>query len=182
MNQTVAFEVGAVFLLAVLLMAGTKMKGACPQLGRNVQYVLIAAAVIVACVAAYRMLPEAYGGLLSIFPDSGPSAPSLATPGANSHAIPTPQPARPATPKRASVTAGASKGPGKVSANVSDVEYIITAPSKPPSSEPQDEALQANPGVPPVDGAAPMKENRAKRALKSIGRALHIGKSDKSPE
>jgi hypothetical protein len=163
-NQTVAFEIGAVFLLVVLFMAGTKMKGVFPQLGRNVQYVLIAIGVLFACFWAYRMWPEAHGELLSILPQS--SAPASVTPSIQPHSPPT----QSQTP-----VAKHSSSPARKAGKVSEVELVIK--ETPHVVEP--EVPEAIASVTPQETeSAPAKENRGKRIIKSIGRALHIGRKD----
>jgi hypothetical protein len=167
-NQNVAFEIGAMFMLAVMFMAGTKIQGTFPRLGRNVQFVLITVVVIAMCVAAIRMFPEAYGELRSILPDSAPSAPSAAP--ASTGPIPNPAAARVAAPKRPNPNAG----------KVSEVEYIILEAPKSASPGLAGEKPDVR-AMPDQESALP-KENRGKHVLKSIGHALHIGKSTKKPQ
>jgi hypothetical protein len=170
-NQNVAFEIGAMFMLAVMFMAGTKIQGTFPQLGRNVQFVLITVVVIAMCVAAIRMFPEAYGELRSILPDSAPSArsaaPAVASPDSK------PAAARVSAPKRPNPNAG----------KVSEVQYIVMEAPKSASPEAAGDKADVKTGMalPDLESTIP-KENRGRHVLKSIGHALHIGKSTKKPE
>jgi hypothetical protein len=181
-NQTVAFEVGAMFLLAVLFMAGTKMKGAFPELGKNVQFVLIAAVILVVCVAAFRMWPEAYEGLLSILPDSGPSAPSTVSAPSTISAPSSPHSDRASTAVQAKAPRRTSIHPAAGQAE--EIEYVIKVAPEPGPADKADEKLDAKPKLPAAGAAdAPPQENRGKRALKKLGHALHIGKTGStSPE
>src|SRR5690242_1406803 len=74
MSQELAFQIGAIFFLAVMMIAGTKMKGVFPQFGRGVQYVLIAMGVLGACFLALRTWPEAYAAIASMMTNAPQAA------------------------------------------------------------------------------------------------------------
>jgi hypothetical protein len=170
-DQTLAFEIGAVFFLVVLFMAGTKVGGVFPRVGKNIKYALIAGVALVIVYGAIHLLPQASGGLLSLFDTSPSSAPSSAASSGATAIHPDPS-APPAS------TAHAAAAPKRVNPNagvVSEVEYVIHEPA------PATEKIEAKPEVVAAEpDAGPAKEKRGTRVFKSIGHALHLGKKDKS--
>ena len=162
MDQTLAFEIGAVFFLVVLFMAGTKVGGVFPKLGKNIKYVLIAGVVCVIAFGALRMWPQAYGALSSIVDFSSDTPPARATPSQDDAAAP----AKVTLPKRVNPAAG----------KVAEVEYVIPAAPE-PTLLPKKVEAKPEPAI--AESTMSEKENRGKHMIKSIGRALHFGRKDK---
>jgi hypothetical protein len=161
-DQTLAFEIGAVFFLVVLFMAGTKVGSVFPKLGKNIKYVLIAGVVCVIALGALRMWPQAYGALSSIVDFSSDSPPTRATPSQDNPAAP----AKVTLPKRVNPASG----------KATEVEYLIQAAPQPAIVPEKVEAKsEATLAEPP---ALSEKKNRGKHVIKSIGRALHFGRKD----
>jgi hypothetical protein len=159
-DQTLAFEIGAVFFLVVLFMAGTKVGGVFPKLGKNIKYLLIAGVVGVIAFGGLRWWPQGYAGLMSMFDSSPSTAPTSSTPASRSE---------PATPARIIVPKHVNPAAGKAT----EVEYVVKAPPEP--AIPEKLAVAPEPAV-SEQASTPEKEKRSAKVFKSIGRALHFGR------
>ncbi len=147
-------------------MAGTKVGGVFPKLGKNIKYVLIAGVVCVIAFGALRMWPQAYGGLSSLVDFSSDTAPAHATISQDNSVAP----AKVTLPKRVNPAAG----------KAAEVEYVIQAAPQ-PALLPEKAEAKPEPAV-AEPSAAQEKENRGKHVIKSIGRALHFGRKDKDDD
>jgi len=152
MMGTIALEIGAAFLLAVLLMH-LSSRGMLPEILKHIRLLVIAAVLLIAGIALYRWLPS------FDFRTSPVSAPASVAP------VAVPARSAPIRPI-----------PPTPRATVRDVETAVevAAPvlSNPPSAEPAaiEEAL------------VPEKGNRVKRWMRSVGRALHPSREKDHPQ
>jgi hypothetical protein len=165
MNQLLAYQIGGVFLLAALLMFGSA-HGLIPRSLRD--------AGVPACVGVallgfliWRFGPDLYANVRAI----GALAPSLTT-SRRAPAAPTPA----VRPKR-------SAAPHPSVAKQPEVKWktIIVDDSVPAATEPVPapigspaESADLTPSAESSGSAA--HDGRAKRALKSVGHFLHIGR------
>jgi hypothetical protein len=147
MTDTLAYEIGAAFFLAVLLMGGSMTRGLMPAgLFKNIKLAVIVIVVGLAGMMAYQNLPSAWGRFVS----EGSSA---------EKSVVQEQPAaKPTTPKH-------SAAAGKIR----EVETVITAKPEEPAAEQTDGPVI----VRPAEDSE--KESRSKRVVKSVGRFLHLG-------
>jgi hypothetical protein len=143
MMGTIALEIGAAFLFAVLLMYFSP-RGMLPEILKHIRLLVIGAVLLMAGFALYRWLPS------FDFRMSPVSAPAAVAP----VAIPV-------------KTAPVRPLPPTPRATIREVETPVEAaappPAKPEVAEPT--ALEEAP--------APEKGNRVKRWMRSVGRALH---------
>jgi hypothetical protein len=153
MMSTIAFEIGAAFLLAVLLMH-LSSRGMLPEILKHVRFVAIAAVLFIAGIALYRWLPN-----FDFWPSAAP-APAVVAP----VAIPAKGgPIRPIAPSpRATIREVETP-----------VEIAPPPPAKPQAAEPP-AALEEAP--------VPEKGNRVKRWMRSVGRALHPSREKDPPQ
>jgi hypothetical protein len=174
MISTLAYEIGAVFLLAALLMYGTA-NGFVPRslrVGKTFPILLAAGAL---AFAIYRLGPDLYAGWLSAVA----MAPSL-TPSRTTTAAPMPATA-PA--KSTAPPPRASKQPAANSKTLVIVESVPATgdPAAPPSGTPAQDAAAKTTAATDSKPAAKSSDSSpydsgVKRAVKSVGRFLHVGR------
>jgi hypothetical protein len=180
MTDVLAYQIGAVFFLVVLFMAGTMTRGLFPDgLFKNIKLTAFVVAALLVGFLVYRNLPD----ISSIFNfDSNPGS-TVQTPA--------PEPVTPAVPaKRASAPRSQAS-----QAKTGEVRIIQPADPEPdlavqpaPADLPQTPASQPRPAVsqPSVIAetrAQPTQEsgNKVKRAMKSMGHFLHLGHEQYHP-
>jgi hypothetical protein len=158
MNATLAYEIGAVFLLAALLMAGS---GAKSLLGlktlRTVRSTMLVAGGILVAMALYRSLPDIMAMLPASDPHPAAAAPATATvvasPARTTHAVPK-------EPEKQYILYSAPVG-SAASVAVVPAPVVVT-----PSRVPE----------PAAETAADQSTSKRKKVIKSVGHFLHIGK------
>jgi hypothetical protein len=175
-TQTLAYQIGAVFFLAALMILGTMTRGLFP-LGwfKNVTLTLGIVTVIVGGYAVYRVLPD-----ISSWFHFGPEE---ATTHAAPVATPAPVQAPKAQVKRSMVPAAAApvataEAPAPVVVVIREVDTPAVKSAEPP-------AVTEEPASTPVvvrnPATEPDPEGKGKKVLRSVGRFLHIVKK-KDPE
>ena len=199
MFSTFAYEIGAVFLLAALLMYGT-VSGLIPRTLRAGKPAPIFFGIALLGFAIYRYGPDLYAGWLSI----GAVAPSLTSS--------RPTPAQP-TPAPRPVKSSASKANTQRQPN-SDWKAIVLNDSVPAeTASPVGKPIEDADAKPAMESSAPTEradttpaaassaltgetgrtaaesccnspyDSGAKRAIKSIGHFLHIGpRKEQAPQ
>jgi hypothetical protein len=172
MISTLAYEIGAVFLLAALLMYGTA-NGFVPRslrVGKTFPILLAAAALV---FAIYRLGPDLYEDWRSA---------SAAAPG-----VTTAQPA-PAerTPASGPTTSGAPPARATTQANTNWKTIVIesvpaaadpaTTPGGKPAENAADTKIATATGIQPAakSSAGSPYDSGVKRAVKSVARFLHV--------
>ena len=160
MTQTFAYQIGAVFLLAALLMGSTFTRGIFPEFFKSAKVLVLIAGALLLALAGYRLIPDLYHRLF-------------------------PAPASAAVPIQAAPAPRKTSAPSRPKATVTEVEYTLKVQTK-NAPAPLESANSAEPAPAPAiakveatpDESAqplpPAQEGRGKRVLKSIGRALHI--------
>ncbi|HEY4362678.1 MAG TPA: hypothetical protein VGN17_17045 [Bryobacteraceae bacterium] len=154
MTGTLAYEIGAAFFLAVLIMGGSMMRGLFPaELFKNIKLAAILGIAGLAGMGAYQSLPANWSEVFSR--GTGPASGVPEQPAANHVA-----PAKLAT------------APGRIR----DTPYVITV--KPEQLHDAPAADQPQPEVPVIvrpneDSDRP--DSRSKRVVKSVGRLLRLG-------
>ena len=153
MTSTLAYEIGAAFFLAVLLMGGSMMRGLFPQgLFKNIKLAVIVLVAGLAAMAAYQNLPSAWGSAFS----QGGTAGTVQT--------------QPVTPQPA------PKHP-PAAGKIRDAEYVIKAKPQDVGDALEAAPTQAQDGPvivrPSEDADKP--ESRSRKVVKSVGRILHLG-------
>jgi hypothetical protein len=153
MIQTFAYEIGAAFLLAALLMGASFMHGFfSAEFLKNVKFAVIGLAVVLLGIAAYQIFPSEV---------EKASQPAVGV---------TPQSAKKTAATQQTVEiqrrVAAAKAEDEARTAAAPIEHIKAESIG--ASGPPDAATATN------DASAP-QENRAKRWLKTSGRALHIG-------
>jgi hypothetical protein len=185
-TDTLAYEIGAVFFLAVLFMAGTLTRGLFPKgILKTVKLSMFAVAALLVGFLAYRKLPD-----ISSF-DFKPSR-SAQTPaqGAPAPGVAIKQNDATGAARKIRKTQISHEAPSAVDAVPEPQETSIPAVD-PPSAVSR---LQTDASSPPSVGetsapiqswrATPAQEprNPVKRAIKSMGHFLHIGPEKYQPQ
>jgi len=152
MMATIALEIGAAFLFAVLLMH-LSSRGMMPEILKHIRMLVIAAVLLIAGIALYRWLPNLD------FRMSPVTAPAAVAP------VAIPAKATPIRPV-----------PPTPRATIREVETLVEAAVPPPPAKPEVAAPAALEEAP-----APEKGNRVKRWMRSVGRALHP-RDEKPPQ
>ncbi len=166
-----ATEIGAVFLLAVVLIGLSKIREAYPDLPQSIKPLLYVCAGLLLAGAGYQMLPDLYrhmfgGGSASV--NTTATAPSAG----------------------AASSGGSSGSPQPKKATVTEIEYTLTEGPKPAASvaavqpaqenlvepKPAEPAVAAEPAAASTDTASATPESRGKKVIKSIGHVFHIGR------
>lgn len=167
MTDTLAYQIGGVFFLAVLFMAGTMTRGLFPtRIFDNVKLTVFVVAVLLVGFVVYRGLPE-LSSVLDFLPASTTEAPSQPAPAAAAIKQKTPAP-RPAI-KLLELHDAPAAAP-----------TLVANPELPAAQPPRsDDAAESTPSWP----AAPAQEsgNRVTRAIASVGHFLHIGHAKYQP-
>jgi hypothetical protein len=181
MTDTLAYQIGAVFFLAVLFMAGTLTRGLFPtSIFKNVKLTTFTVAALLVGFVAYRGLPD-ISHVLDFTPRGTTQAPAQAS---ASSGVATKQSSapRPVTKIREVQTMQgtpalhAASQPQRTSKAVVDPPLPIvsqpqSAPSSPPSSVGEGSASAESWRATPAQESG----NRVKLAIKSVGHFLHIG-------
>jgi hypothetical protein len=185
-NSTLAYEIGAVFLFAAMLMFGSA-HGFIPRSLRNIGAPIIIGVALVGFVI-WRFGPDLYANARST---AAPwfATPEPATPApASSEALPTPtaatDPVKSATAKAHVANQAHPAANGIV---IRDVVPVPAEPARPIIAAPP---IAETPAAGKVAEAAPEADatgsspydSGAKRAVKSIGHFLHIGGKKKEPD
>ena len=169
MFSTFAYEIGAAFLLAALLMYGT-LSGFIPRTLRAGKSLPIFLAAALLLLAIYQFSPD----LSAVWSSIRANAPDrVSTPPAPAVSASTPHPALPATPHE-----DVKKRPAP------RWKSIVLDASVPPAIEPTavtPEPAQISPPAAESSGSSPY-DSKAKRAVKAVGRFFHIGRKKKSAE
>jgi hypothetical protein len=166
MMQTFAYEIGAAFLLAALLMGASFMRGFFSvEFLKNVKFAVIGLAVVLLGIAAYQMLPSEV--------TTGPQ-PAVGV-------APQSPPAQSA--KKAAATSQTFEIQRRVAAaKAEDEARTAAAPIEHIKAESIGAAESPDAAAATNDPSTPSQENRGKRWLKASGRAFHVGsKKDASP-
>lgn len=164
MTQSLAYQIGAVFFLAALMILGTMTRGLFPVgMFKNVTLTLGIVTVIVGGYAAYRALPD----MSSWF--------HFGSEEAATHAVPV---AVPAPIVKAQVRRTVAAAPAAPAAPVAAAEapapvVVVIRDADPP-------AVTEEPASTPVvvrnPATEPDPEGKGKKVLNSVGRFLHIVK------
>ena len=188
MDSILAYEIGAVFLFAAMLMFGSA-HGLIPRSLRNIGVPIIVGVALVG-FAIFRFGPELYANARSTatpwFAMPEP-APAEATPAE-------PQPPAPPPAKSAATKAYAPK-PADPGANSIVIRDVVSEPAQPaPSIEAAPPITAESQSTKKVADATPLAyatgdspdgsspyDSGAKRVVKSIGHFLHIGGKKKDP-
>jgi hypothetical protein len=158
MTQALAYEIGAVFLIVALLIAGSMARGLfSKEILRVVRLVAIAFGLLVVSSEAYRRLPGAVGEVFS-----GAATPIAQPKAADKEPVPRQPPPRPHPAARR-----------QPAPKVIDVDTVLKTQVKAPSAE-----IEDLPDAAPIAVAEAPKphasENKTNRAIKSVGRFLHL--------
>lgn len=170
MTQLLAYQIGGVFFLAVLVIAGTMTRGLFPVgMFKNVTLTLGVVTVLVGGYAAYRTLP-ALPELSSWFHwDSTPAETQETSQHETSQRV-TPQ----KQVKRALVRPPAAQQSG---IKIREVEVLPAAPPAEPAG-PGEAAAKDATGPPiivrPPEPQESPQESKVKKGVKSVGRFLHL--------
>lgn len=143
-----AYEIGAIFFLVVLVMAGTMTKGLLPRASaKSLKTIVVVLAILFGGFFAYHSLPP----LSTIFDFSSPSAVEAPLPPPKAASPPLPA-IKPARAPRAGV-------------RIQEVP-LLNEPAQP----------QAQPVeiVTPPEAPAEKQDKGVKRAVKSLGKFLHL--------
>jgi hypothetical protein len=185
MTDTLAYQIGAVFFLAVLFMAGTLTRGLIPRgIFKNVKLTMFITGALLVGLLVYRGLPD-MSGVMSGILDWGPATAQ------------SPPPAEPAKPEKGAVTMR-----NKPSAPAARVRETAPAPRMAPALQTTPQPVTLHPVVElPPPAPAPLQAapepaysssdsysaatrdsgNRVTRAIKSVGHFLHIGHQKYQP-
>ena len=170
MTQTLAYQIGAVFFLAALMILGTMTRGLFP-VGwfKNVTLTLGIVTVIVGGYAAYRALPDVSSWLHFGSEETTTHAAPVATPAPVQ--APKAQVKRTVVPAAAAPSApmAAAEAPAPVVVVIREVD----TPAAPPAAT---EEPASTPVVVRNPATEPDPEGKGKKVLNSVGRFLHIVK------
>jgi hypothetical protein len=170
MTDTLAYQIGAVFFLAVLFMAGTMTRGLFPtRIFDNVKLTLFVVAALLVGFAVYHGLPG-LSSLLDFLPASTAQTPSTVAPAASAVK-------QTGAPRRAT---GAPR-PAITVREFHDAPEPQTNPTPmanpaPPTEEPPPASNQSWRATPVQESG-----NRVTRAMESVGHFLHIGHAKYQP-
>jgi len=188
MTNTLAYQIGAVFFLAVLFMTGTLTRGLFPaSIFRSVKLAIFVVAALLVGFVAYRKLPDISGAL--DFTSSGTTqtpAQGAPAPGVAAKQINAP---RPTIKTREVPTIHQAAPPPDAAAESQDTSSPAPDPPRSAVSQPQRDAISPPSSVGAGSASAeswratPAQEsgNRVKRAVKSVGHFLHIGHEKYQP-
>jgi hypothetical protein len=174
-NSTLAFEIGAVFLFAAMLMFGSA-HGFIPRSMRSVGAPILVGVVLVGFLM-WRFGPDLYANMRST------AAPWFASESATSEASPAKTSETGNASARAPVKSAAPKAHAAKqaypAANKVVIRDVVTAPEVHPAVEPAQLAAAPAP-VADASDTSPY-DSGVKRAVKSVGHFLHIGAKRKEP-
>lgn len=188
MNSTTAYQIGAVFFLAVLFMVGTLTRGLVPiGIFKNAKLVMLVTGALLVGWMAYLRFP----GLSGVFDSEAvrPAPPVEATPSSKPRyastdsGVPAPPPIHSAVRSRPPIQPALRPEPA---VQIQAAPVIRPAPAvvaTPPPQPIPDTPVHVAASAPPVPSAAnfasaPVQRddgNRVTRAMKSVGHFLHIG-------
>jgi hypothetical protein len=172
--NSIAYELGAVFLLAAMLIFGSA-HGFIPRSLRNAGVPVIVGVALLGFLI-WRFGPEMWSTARSN------AAPWLATsPASPAEEVPSPPPlpAKPPVPSLKGVAIRDVRPPEiprlpEIPAVPEVPRRIVVAPAEKPAEDADEKA------VPEVSSSAP-KDHGVKKAVKSVGRFLHIGGKKEQP-
>lgn len=177
MISTPAYEIGAVFLLAALLMFGT-MSGFIPRSFRAGKPAPIVLGVLMLGYALYRFGPDLSAGWRSIVANSPNIASPHPTPAASTLATPAP-----ATPHARATHPATHRQTTAIDGSVPTLSGSapVANPAEAPGADatPLAKPLFAANGAPAPSGEPPggsPYDSGIKRVFKSVGHVLHIGR------
>lgn len=189
MNSTTAYQIGAVFFLAVLFMVGTLTRGLVPiGIFKNAKLVMLVTGALLVGWMAYLRFP----GLSGVFDSEAvrPAPPVEATPSSKPrHAstdsgVPAPPPLRSAARPGPAVQPALQPAPAVQIRETPVVQAAPAVAAPQPQQIPESQIRVTTPAPsPPVArsaefASAPVQRddgNRVTRAMKSVGHFLHIG-------
>jgi hypothetical protein len=180
MTDTLAYQIGAVFFLAVLFMAGTLTSGLFPKgVFKTVKLSMLVMAALLVGFVAYRRLPDisTVPGFTSSRPTQIP-AERVPAPGLTIKQSDAPRPATKIRKvqiiQQAAPAPGATPEPQEIVPAADPPSTVLepqTEESPPPSSVGESSAPVQSWRVAPVQESG----NRVKQAIKSVGHFLHLG-------
>lgn len=166
MDQTLAYQIGAMFLLAALFMAGSRAKSLLGyQTLRALRMTALIAGGALFAYIGYQKWPDIYAMARSAV--AGPEAPASS-----------------ATPAPAVVPASEVHRKPKVPARPAAEQYILYSAPETPTPSSAASPVAVSPVTPAVasEPGVPESSSRGKRVIKSVGRFLHIGPKKQSTE
>ena len=188
MTDTLAYQIGAVFFLAVLFMAGTLTRDLSPKNGfKSVKVTMLVVAVLLVGFVVYRRLPD-ISGVLDYTPSGstqtaaqGAPAPGVAMKQSNAP--------RPTIKTREVQNIHQTATALDATSQPQGTPNLVVSPQPPVLSPPQSDAYSPPSSVGAGSASAgswrvtPALEsgNRVKRAIKSVGHFLHIGHEKYQP-
>jgi hypothetical protein len=170
--NSIAYELGAVFLLAAMLIFGS-VHGFIPRSLRN------AGVPVIVCVALFGFLIWRFGpdlwanARLNAAPWLANSSASPASPAVEVPAPP-PLPAKPPVPSVKGIVIRDVLTPPEIPPVPEVPRRIVVAPFEKPAEDADEKAAAE------VAGSSP-KDHGVKKAVKSVGRFLHIGGKKEQP-
>jgi hypothetical protein len=174
MISTLAYEIGAVFLFAALLMYGTA-NGLVPRslrVGKTFPILLGAAAL---GFAIYRLGPELYDGWLQ----ATAGAPNLTSSRTTTAApTPAPHPAKSGAPQASPSKQSETHWKTIVIESVPAAANPVATPGGKPAENPPGSKATAAAGAQTAANSSDSSpyDSGATRAIKSVGRFLHLGR------
>jgi hypothetical protein len=188
MTDTLAYQIGAMFFLAVLFMAGTLTRGLFPKdIFKSVKLTALVVAVLLVGFVMYRRRQD-ISSVLDFTPSGSTPIPVQGAP-APGVAIKKGGAPRPATKAREVQTIRQTPPALDATPRPQETPNLVAGPQLPAVSPPQSDAFSPPGSV--GEGAAsagsrqatPALEsgNRVKRAIKSVGHFLHIGHEKYQP-
>jgi hypothetical protein len=168
MTQTLAYEIGAVFLVTALLLSGSMARGLfSKEILRAMRLVAITFGLLAVSAEAYRRLPGAVGEVFSGTTAATPVAQPNAAHKEPVHEQPAARPQPAPHPYLAPRPQPAAK--------VIEVDSFLETQVKESPMEIEDLPDANTAPIAVMDAPKPLaSENKAKRAIKSVGRFLHL--------
>jgi hypothetical protein len=179
MTDVLAYQIGAVFFLVVLFMAGTMTRSLFPAgLFKNIKLTVFVVVALLVGFLVYRDLPD----LSSYFNFDFNNKPA----GTAQAAVPEPAPVAPAVAVRHSSAPRPAVKMGEVRIiQPADPEPELavqpTAVVAPPPPVSQPSVIAETRVAPAKELVAPESGNRVKKAMKSVGHFLHLGHEQYRP-
>jgi len=188
MTSTLAYQIGAVFFLAVLFMTGTLTRGLFPSnIFKSVKLAIFVVAALLVGFVAYRKLPD-ISGVLDFRSSDTTQAPAQGTTAAGVAPKQSNAP-QPTIKTRGVQTIHQTAPPPDAATEPQETSSPAPDPPQSAVSQPQRDAFSPPSSVGAGSTSAgswratPAQEsgNRVKRAVKSVGHFLHIGHEKYQP-
>lgn len=188
MTDITAYQIGAVFLLAALFMAGTLTRGLFrTHIFDNVKVTLFVVAAVLIGFAVYRGLPD-ISRLFNSAAESPSPGPAALAPGVPIKRNDTPLPQAIKTRETQAQTTHQALPVQGVASPPNVVLHLAVDPPSSTAITPQPEASSQPGSATATFAPASMPEprtqesgNRVKRVIKSVGHFLHIGHEQYQP-